>query len=555
MSCSLPPVVEEYLTLIEQGEHRACRYQIALARHIRMAFATEDLFVESERLEKYLGIAKYFPFQELYPWEKFLTALWLCTYKAPGQPRWKELFCMLGRGAGKDGYIAFASLCLVSPYNPSRAYNVEICAENKDQATRPVSDLYDVLEDPKTKIKLSKFFYHTKERVRGKKNGGRIQGRAKNPKGRDGLRPGAVIFNEVHQYENYLNIDVYTTALGKTTEPRIGSFTSNGLVNDGPLDDHLEDARQVLFEGAPDNGVLYFICCLDEAAEIDDEANWYKANPSLAYNPTLLQETRDEYIKYKKRPDENQSFMVKRMGIRKGNGECAVTDYEKIKATNKPLPDLKGWSCTLGFDYAELSDWAALNFHFRKGQNRFDVNHAWLTTQSKTLGRVRAPWQSWADRGLITVVDEPTIRPELITENIRAAAQIYNILGLAMDNFRWTLVSEAFIKIGFDARDKSRVKLIRPSDIMKIDPVIQNCFDLELFSWGDNSCLRWAANNTKRVAASAKAGSNTGNFYYAKIEAKSRKTDPFMALAASMVIEDKLGTGEEPKAPLKAFAL
>ena len=120
MSCSLPPVVEEYLTLIEQGEHRACRYQEALARHIRTAFETEDLFVESERLEKYLGIAKYFPFQELYPWEKFLTALWLCTYKAPGQPRWKELFCMLGRGAGKDGYIAFASLCLVSPYNPSR---------------------------------------------------------------------------------------------------------------------------------------------------------------------------------------------------------------------------------------------------------------------------------------------------------------------------------------------------------------------------------------------------------------------------------------------------
>lgn len=36
---------------------------------------------------------------------------------------------------------------------------------------------------------------------------------------------------------------------------------------------------------------------------------------------------------------------------------------------------------------------------------------------------------------------------------------------------------------------------------------------------------------------------DTGNFIYAKIEAKSRKTDPFMALVASMTIEPLLGSG------------
>ena len=38
-------------------------------------------------------------------------------------------------------------------------------------------------------------------------------------------------------------------------------------------------------------------------------------------------------------------------------------------------------------------------------------------------------------------------------------------------------------------------------------------------------------------------GVDTGNFIYAKIEGKSRKTDPFMALVASMTIEDVLGDG------------
>jgi len=62
-----------------------------------------------------------------------------------------------------------------------------------------------------------------------------------------------------------------------------------------------------------------------------------------------------------------------------------------------------------------------------------------------------------------------------------------------------------------------------------------------------NPVLRWAANNTKKVRAGKTLGTDTGNYYYAKIEGRSRKTDPFMAFVAAMVIEDKLeqpATGE-----------
>ena len=40
-----------------------------------------------------------------------------------------------------------------------------------------------------------------------------------------------------------------------------------------------------------------------------------------------------------------------------------------------------------------------------------------------------------------------------------------------------------------------------------------------------------------------------GNFVYAKIEAKSRKTDPFMALVASMTVEDALPYAQVTNAP------
>ena len=548
MSSSIPAEVLEYIQLVEADTPRACEEQHALAALVRRAFETEDLRVETGRLEKYLGLQKYFPFK-LFPWEKFLFTLWNCTYTAQGRPRWKTLLCMVGRGAGKDGFIAFDAAASLSPYNPVGHYNVDICAMNEDQATRPSKDLVEVLESPRHQAKLDRHYYHTKEVIQGRKNKGVMKGRTNNPKGRDGMRSGKVIFNEVHAYENYDNIKVFITGLGKVDDPRIGYFTSNGEVSDGPLDDKLAQARRILFEGEPDGGMLPFICCLQSRDQVHDPANWYMANPSLAYRPSLLQETEDEYREWLEHPEQNGDFLTKRMGLRAGQKEISVTDYEKVKATNRPLPRLDGWTCTVGLDYAELSDWAAVNLHFRRGAQRFDRNHAWICAQSRTLPRVKAPWKAWAEAGHCTVVEDVSIHPDLLAEYVRKAALRYNLKLLCMDHYRWTLVSESFRKIGFDANDKKRVKLVRPSDIMQVEPVIQECFDRGLFTWGDNPCLRWAVNNTKRVKSSKKLGVDTGNFIYAKIEAKSRKTDPWMALVASMVGESALGTGRAIAAP------
>ena len=549
MPCEIPAEVLRYIQAVESDQPKACKWQHALVAHVRRCFETEDIHVDTVQLQKYLGLVKYFPFDRLFPWEEFLLALWDCTYRADGLPRWKTLFVMVGRGAGKDGFIAFDSACSISPYNPVSHYNVDICANNEDQATQPSKDLVEVLESPKWEAKLNRHYYHTKEIIQGRKNKGIMKGRTNNPKGRDGMRSGKVIFNEVHAYENYDNIKVFITGQGKVAQPRVGIFSSNGEVSDGPLDDYLARADRILFDGEPDNGFLPFVCKLESKEQVHAPENWDMANPSLAFLPHLRQEIEDEYRDWCDHPEQNGDFITKRMGIRQGFQEIAVTDYDKVLATNTEIPDLSGWSCTVGIDYAELSDWASVNLHFRRGAERYDINHAWLCLQSKTLSRVKAPWQEWAGQGLVTPVDDVSIHPDLLTGYIQRAAQRYNIRLLALDHYRWTLLSESLKKIGFDANDKSRVKLVRPSDIMQVEPVIQECFDRGNFHWGNNPCLRWAVNNTKRVRSSKSKGVDTGNFIYAKIEAKSRKTDPFMALVASMVAEPVLGDGMPVAAP------
>ena len=399
---------------------------------------------------------------------------------------------------------------------------------------RPVYDVIEALEDPQNTPKLKKFFHWTKEAVDSIHTRSVMKGRTNSPKGKDGLRSGICIFNEIHQYQNYANINVFTTGLGKKEHPRRTYYTTNGDVRGGPLDDLLNTASGILREGNPDHGFLPFICRLDSVDEVHDPANWVKANPSLPYRPSLRAEIEKEYEDWKRAPSTLSAFMTKRMNIPQSDAEVAVTDWENIAATNQPLPDMEGWTCTVGIDYASMRDWASVRFHFRKGDNRYTFGRSWVCTQSPELWRIKAPWRQWDN---VIPVDDVEISPYLLTDYIAEAGQDYYVAGIALDNFRYALMADALRSIGFDAKDAKNVYLVRPSDIMKIVPVIDSIFNNHQLAAGDDPSFRWAINNTKLVRSGRKDGTDTGNFYYAKIEGKSRKTDPFMAEVAAIIIE------------------
>jgi len=542
MNCEINPHILRYLESIESGECVPNQDRIKLAALVRRSFETEDVYTDGEQLEKYLSLAKYLPYS-LLDWEVFLTALHLCTYwRESGSPRWPDILLMCGRGGGKDGFLTFLSFCLASPYcETARGYDVDICANNEDQATRPVNDLIAVLENPKHRKKLDRFFSHNKERIIGIKTGAVVRGRPYNPKGLDGLRSGAVYINEIHQYENYSMINVFKTALGKKPHPRMGYFTTNGDVREGPLDDLMETSAEILNGDIPDEGFLPFICRLDSEKEALNPEFFPKANPSYQHFPYLRDEIIKEWKSWKRHPEQNLSFLVKRMNISAGRSELAAASWDDIKATDRTIPDLTGCTCVVGIDFTKTTDWAAVNAHFLLDDDtRVDMNHAWVCLRSPELGRIKAPWREWANRGLLTPVDGVEISPRLIAGYLRQLMEKYTVAGAAIDSFRYTLMKEALEGLGLTSGKGGNIKLVRPSDIMQAVPVIDSIFVNRRFVWGDNPVLRWAANNTKKVASSRKSGSDTGNYYYAKIEGKSRKTDPFMALVASVTMEDLL---------------
>lgn len=520
--------IQEYLDIIDNEVFPVCKEQKLLSKFIKNIFETENLIIDDEKVEKYFSYQKYFPF-DLFPWEKFCFVLHNCVFKENGLPRFPDLFILVGRGSGKNAYLGYEDFCLITPTNGIKNYDIDISANSEDQAKTTFMDIYNILEDPKHTKKMKKHFYWNKEEIINLKTKSRIKFRTNNPKGKDGLRSGKVDFDEIHAYQNWENINVFTTGLGKKDHPRRTYITTNGDVREGPLDNLLEKAMLILNGEVEDNGFLPFICRLDDEDEVHNPENWAKANPSLPYRPSLMEQMKKEYADYKINPYVNSAFMTKRMNIPKGSKDIEVTSWENILATNKEIPDLEGASCTVGIDYTKVNDMMTVGLLFLKGGVYYWITHSWFCTNSRDKDRIKAPLEEWARQGLLTIVDDIEINPDMATEWIQEQLIKYNFLKLGVDNFRLGLISKALKEIRIETTNKDEVKIIRPSDIMKIVPVIDSLFNNHKIVWGDNPLMRWFTNNTKLTDKSL------GNYVYDKIEPKSRKTDGFMAFVHAMI--------------------
>lgn len=522
--------LDDYIKQVKSGQYRVCKEQIQLVNFIEKVFENEQVYVDSEQVEKYFALQKYFPY-ELFAWEKFCFILHNCTYSAPGVLRFPDLVCVVGRGAGKNGYLAFEDFALLTPVNGIRNYDIDICATSEEQASTTFNDIYEILENNSTK--MQRHFKWNKTEITNIKTNSTIRYRTSNSKTKDGGRPGKVDFDEKHAYENYKLIDVFTTGLGKKAMPRRTTITTMGDVRDGPLDNELAAGLEVLNGDAPDNGTLYFICRLDNEKEVYEQENWYKANPSLRYFPNLLREIQKEFEDWKRDKVNNSSFMTKRMNIPKGTEMHPVTAWENIKATNRPLPDLEGKTCVFGLDYTKTTDFLGAGLLFTIDNEIVWKPMSWYCSQSADLSRIKFPYDKQPD---LQRVDGAEIPPQIVAEWLKEQKKHYNIIAGALDNYRYTLLKSPLLECGFecDRKGLNNLKLVRPSDKMLVAPLIASDFANHKIVWGDSALMRWYTNNTSATE------DKNGNISYGKIEPKSRKTDGFMAFVAAYTQLDLL---------------
>lgn len=537
------PYIDRYAQNLRSGLIPASREMLKALDLIERKLSNQDVLVDIGKTERARELIERYFRMKLIDWELFVLALIHCYYRDDTLV-FTEFLIMMGRGNGKNGFISALAWYLTTPDHGVTGYNVDIIANSEDQARTSFDDVYDMLG--LNWDKLQRFYTRTKEEIKCLRTGSYIKFNTSNARTKDGKRSACLIFDEEHEYESDENIRVFRSGFGKRRHCRIFKITTNGYVRDGVLDADLALAASVLDGEVPQSRLCPLIYKVDSEDEVKDPETWVKANPSLPYFPTLRVEMDQEFAELPYSKTVELDFYTKRMNLPRSNMDIAVTEWANIAATNRPnrygAPELV---CTVGIDFASIRDFASTVLHCRIGEERLDIHHSWLCLRSPDLGRIKAPWREWAERGLLTPVDDVEISPTLLTNWILAQAEEHYIKTVALDSFRFALIRKALRSIGFDPKLYGNVYLVRPSDIMKVQPVIDSCFSRGLFAWGDDPVLRWAANNTKLVRAGRSGGTDTGNYYYAKIEGKSRKTDPFMALAASMCVEETNDEGAD----------
>ncbi len=520
--------IDLYMELVESGQVLTNQDVKDAIKLVREKLSQTNVIIDHEKIEKAIEkIEEYFK-HKLLPWEKFIIGLAHCYYD-DNTLVFDTFFLYMGRGAGKNGFISDLSWYFTTNFHGIREYNVDIVANSENQAKTSFDDVYNVINGNK---KLSKAFYCTKEKIIYKKTKSYIKFNTSNAKTKDGLRPACVVFDEIHEYKDYDNINVFSSALGKKKNCRIFIITTDGYVRGAVLDDYKELSHMILKGENKVSRMFPLMYHLDSKDEVKDKKNWEKANPSLRYFKNLQIVMEQEYENMQFQPQLYTEFMTKRMNLPQGNKDKEVTSWDNILATNKPIPyeDLKGCTCIAGFDYMKTTDFLGAGLLFKYKGSYVWITHSWVCRNSADLIRIKAPLEEWEKAGLLTFVDDVEINPKIPAEWLFEMGKQYDISTLWMDSYRYTLLAEALRDVGFDTdkKRKNNIRLARPSNEMQIEPIITSAFNNHKIIWGDNPLMRWYCNNTCMITSQA------GNTTYGKIEPKSRKTDGFKAFVAAM---------------------
>ena len=530
--------VKDYIKYAESNPNKINKdIKLLIKNIVKPLLKRDDVFFDEEKYKKCIKFCEtnYYKF---FPYQKFIIAFIFVYRKKTKIPEFRKFVIMMGRGNGKDGFILPVMHFLLTNMHGIRKYNIDIVANSEDQCKDSFNVVYDMM-NLNYATKWKKIFYVTKELIQDRVTLSKLRYNTSNSATKDGKQSGAILFNEYHQYENYESIDVFESQQGKIDHPRIFIITTNGFVRDGPLDDLLKTCDKVLNTG--DNLTRLFPCLyrLDSDEEVKDFDCWIKANPSIEFMPTLKEEITNQYYEALETPIKMNNFMTKRMNRPKSQNDMAVTSWENVEATNYQFDIeflIKNKPWVIGIDYSKLSDMASITFLTKHEDVYYFIQENFINRQSKDWNRIHAPLEDWSICGKLNIIDEIEIAPENITGAIlKYVSMGMNILGFALDNFRFALLRNSLKNdLSFNFEDRSFLKMIRPSNIMMVVPVIDSAFNKHIIRCGNNPVFRWGVSNTKLVSKSK------GNFEYDKIEPKSRKNDTFMSFVHAMCISDKL---------------
>ena len=431
----------------------------------------------------------------LLPWQEQLIRDIFGIVKADGNRQFRTAFVEICKKVGKSELAAAVALYLLYADNEPSA-EVYGAAADRQQASIVFDVAKQMVEMSPALMKRSKLMGATK-RIVNYSNAGYYQVLSAEVGGKHGFSVSGLVFDEIHTQPNRQLYDVLTKGSSDARQNPLHFIITTAGNDRHSIAYELHTKAVDILEGRRVDPTFYpVVYGLKDDEDWEDEANWYKVNPSLGYTVDI-ERLRDAYREAKQNPADEVTFKWLRCNMWVSSTVAWIPDAIYMRgneAINAVL--LEGRDCYAGLDLSSTGDITALVLIFPprdKNEKYVLLPYFWIPEETIPR-RVKAnsvPYDIWEKQGYIMSTEGNVIHYDFIEKFIMYLSEKYHILEIAVDRWNATqmiqnLEGEGFTIVPFgqgfssmSAPTKEFYRLLMEGRIIH----------------GGNPVLRWMAGN------------------------------------------------------------
>lgn len=431
----------------------------------------------------------------LLPWQEQLIRDIFGIVKPDGNRQFRTAFVEICKKVGKSELAAAVALYLLYADNEPSA-EVYGAAADRQQASIVFDVAKQMVEMSPALMKRSKLMGTTK-RIVNYGNAGYYQVLSAEVGGKHGFSVSGLVFDEIHTQPNRQLYDVLTKGSSDARQNPLHFIITTAGNDRHSIAYELHTKAVDILEGRRVDPTFYpVVYGLKDDEDWEDEANWYKVNPSLGYTVDI-ERLRDAYREAKQNPADEITFKWLRCNMWVSSTVAWIPDAIYMRG-NEPIDmdALAGRDCYAGLDLSSTGDITALVLIFppRDEEEKYVLLPYFWIPEETIPRRVKAnsvPYDIWEKQGYIMSTEGNVIHYDFIEKFIMDLSEKYHILEIAVDRWNATqmiqnLEGEGFTIVPFgqgfssmSAPTKEFYRLLMEGRIIH----------------GGNPVLRWMAGN------------------------------------------------------------
>ena len=342
----------------------------------------------------------------------------------------RTVFILLPRGNRKTTLGAVIALRHTIGPEAVTAGQIISAASERSQARIAFDEAAEIIRLDGTLLRASRI-RDTRNRIEHNRTRSVYSAISADGDAQHGKTPALVLADELHVWKGFAPWNALRTGLSKTPNSLGVIITTAGEKPEGACWELYSYARKVASGEVIDPSFLPVLFESDPAAAWDDEDEWHKVNPGLAFGFPDLPSLRDEARQARQLPRMRQAFEQLHLN-RWGDGSVAGwVDMAIWDEGGGPIDmaALKGRDCWIGVDLSKSYDLTAIVAAFPDDDGGYTVltfpfiPHDTLRRRAETSD---VPWRRWADEGHVHVIPGAIIDGDAIEAKIRELAETYS---------------------------------------------------------------------------------------------------------------------------------